>query len=154
MKKRIEFLLLFAPLIILILLPVVLFFATIGNNGFIGPLQYLRLFLNDSLFWRALFNTYSLAFIFSVAMVLILALLRRFMAFLKKRRWFYGMGLALGSVASFLTIWIQNNTNQANGITPTWVPTIYDIIMGLQVGFLIMLLYWIAETLWDKRIKK
>ncbi len=154
MKKRIEFLLLFAPLIILILLPIIPFFIPSKTPTFMGPLNYLRLFLNDSLFWRAFFNTYCFAFIFSVAMVLILALLRRFMAFFKKRRWFYGMGLALGSVASFLTIGIHNNMNQANGITPTWVPTIYEIIMGLQVGFLIMLLYWIAETLWDKRIKK
>ncbi len=154
MKKRIEFLLLFVPLMLLILLPAVLFFATKGNNGFIGPLQYLRLFLNDSTFWKALFNTYSLAFILSVAIVLVLAFLRRFMEFLKKRRWFYGMSLALGSVASFFAIWIQRILmNHANGITATLLPTVYEIIMGMQVGFLTVLVFWLIELFVRGRIR-
>ncbi len=146
MKKRIEFLLLFIPLIILILLPIIPFFMPSKYPTFFGPLQYLRLFLNDSIFWKAIFNTYGLCFIISIAIVLILVLLRRFMEFPKKRRWFYGMSLALGSVASFFTIWIQRILmNHANGITATLLPTVYEIIMGMQVGFLTVLVFWLIE---------
>ena len=50
MKKFKEFLLLFVPLIVLTILPIILFVTNQTENSFIGNAQYLKLFLNDSIF--------------------------------------------------------------------------------------------------------
>ena len=157
MKKLKEFLLLFVPLIVLTVLPIILFVANQTENSFIGNAQYLKLFLNDGIFWNAIFNTYYRAIIFSVLAVVCVALLCHFIRYIKLRKVFYPVSVVLASLISFLSTYM-NSVNYfglpigvydpqyliSNSPTPISV-TIYDILLALQIGFLTTFLFWLVE---------
>ena len=157
MKKFKEFLLLFVPLIVLTILPIILFVTNQTENSFIGNAQYLKLFLNDSIFWNAIFNTYYKAIIFSALAVVCVALLCHFIKYIKSRKVFYPVSVVLASVVSFLSTYMNRvnyfgapmgvYTTQymiSNSPPPVSV-TIYDILLALQIGFLTTFLFWLVE---------
>lgn len=158
MKKIKEFLFLFVPLILLFVLPVVIFVTNQTENAFMGNAQYLRLFLEDGIFWDAIFNTYYKAIIFSVLMVICFALLCHFIKFIKSRKVFYPVSVVLASVISFFTTYM-NRVNYfglpvgvydpqyliSNSPPPISV-SVYDVLLALQIGFLTTFLFWLAET--------
>ena len=158
MKKFKEFLLLFVPLVVLTILPIILFVANQTENSFIGNAQYLKLFLNDSIFWNAIFNTYYKAIIFSALAVVCVALLCHFIKYIKSRKVFYPVSVVLASVISFSSTYM-NRVNYfglpmgvydpqyliSNSPPPISI-TIYDILLALQIGFLTTFLVWLVET--------
>jgi len=160
MKKLKEFLILFVSFIVLTVLPVVIFVTTPTENAFLSNKQYLRLLLNDDLFLTALFNTYYKMIIFSVFAVLCVALLCRFIKHLKSRKVFYPAGIILASAASVFSMYMDKirylgllaeeyNTqtilmNKPPALSISF--SIYDILRALQVGFFVMLLFWLLET--------
>ena len=157
MKKFKEFLLLFVPLIVLTVLPIILFIANQTENSFIGNAQYLKLFLNDGIFWNAIINTYYRAIIFSVLAVVCVALLCHFIKYIKSRKVFYPVSVVLASVISFISTYM-NRINYfglpmgvydpqyliSNSPPPISV-TIYDVLVALQIGFLTAFLFWLVE---------
>ena len=157
MKKFKEFLLLFVPLIVLTILPIILFVTNQTENSFIGNAQYLKLFLNDSIFWNAIFNTYYKAIIFSALAVVCVALLCHFIKYIKSRKVFYPVSVVLASVISFLSTYMNrvNYFGLPMGVydpqylisnsPPPFSVTIYDILLALQVGFLTTFLVWLVE---------
>ena len=158
MKKFKEFLLLFVPLIVLTILPIILFVTNQTENSFIGNAQYLKLFLNDSVFKTAIFNTYFYPIIFSFFAVIFVALLCHFIKHIRSRKVFYPVSVVLASVISFSIIYM-NRVNYfglpmgvydpqyliSNSPPPISV-TIYDILLALQIGFLTTFLVWLVET--------
>jgi len=158
MKKSKEFLLLFVPLIVLTVLPIILFVANQTENSFIGNAQYLKLFLNDGIFWNAIFNTYYSAMIFSVLAVVCVALLCHFIRYIKSRKVFYPVSVVLASVISFLStymnrvhyfglpIGVYSTQYLISNSYPPVAVTIYDILLALQIGFLTTFLFWLVET--------
>ena len=158
MKKFKEFLLLFVPLVVLTILPIILFVANQTENSFIGNAQYFILFMNDSIFWNSIFCTYYEAIIFSALAVVCVALLCHFIKYIKSRKVFYPVSVVLASVISFLSTYM-NRVNYfglplgvcdsqyliSNSPPPISV-TIYDILLALQIGFLTIFLVWLVET--------
>ena len=158
MKKIKEFLLLFVPVVLLTVAPYVIFVNLRSENAFMGNAQYLRLLLNDSIFWNALINTYFNALIFSVLAVLCVVVLCRFIKRIKSRKVFYPVSIALASVVAFLSIYF----NKANyfglpmGVydpeylisasRPPVSVSLFDVLLALQIGTLTVLLFWLAET--------
>ena len=159
MKKFKEFLLLFVPLIVLTILPIILFVTNQTENSFIGNAQYLKLFLNDSIFWNAIFNTYYKAIIFSALAVVCVALLCHFIKYIKSRKVFYPVSVVLASVISFLSTYMNrvNYFGLPMGVyDPQYLITntsphisisVYDIFLALQIGFLTIFLFWLVELL-------
>ena len=157
MKKFKEFLLLFVPLIVLTILPIILFVTNQTENLFIGNAQYLKLFLNDSIFWNAIFNTYYKAIIFSALAVVCVALLCHFIKYIKSRKVFYPVSVVLASVISFLSTYMNrvnyfglpmgayNTQYLISNSPPPFSVTIYDILLALQIGFLTTFLVWLVE---------
>ena len=110
MKKFKEFLFLFVPLIVATILPIIIFVTNQIENAFMGNEQYLRLFSNDGIFWNAIVNTYSRAIALSVFVVLFIALLCRFIKYLKSRKVFYIFSVISSTVISFFSVYL-NRTN-------------------------------------------
>ena len=158
MKKFKEFLLLFVPFIVFTILPIIIFVANLDINAFVGYEHYLRLFLNDDIFWNAIFNIYYKAIIFSALAVVCVALLCHLIKYIKSRKVFYPVSVVLASVVSFLSTYM-NSVNYfglpigvystqyliSNSHPPVAV-TIYDILLALQIGFLTTFLFWLVET--------
>lgn len=158
MKKIKEFLLLFVPFALLTVVPIVIFVTRQGENAFLGNAQYLRLFLNDGIFWNAVFNTYCMALIFSVLAVSCFAVLCHFIKYVKSRKIFYPVSIILASAVAFLNVYL----NKANyfglpmgvydpkylisGSRPTVSVSFFDVLLALQIGTLTVLLFWLAET--------
>ena len=159
MKKIKEFLLLFVPLIVLTILPIILFVTNQTENSFIGNAQYLKLFLNDSIFGNAIFNTYYKAIIFSALAVVCVALLCHFIKYIKSRKVFYPVSVVLASVISFLSTYMNrvNYFGLPMGVydpqylisnsPPSISISIYDVLLALQIGFLITFIFWLLELL-------
>ena len=158
MKKFKEFLLLFVPFIVFTILPIIIFVTNLNINAFVSYEHYLRLFLNDGIFWDAIFNTYYKAIIFSALAVACVALLCHFIKYIKSRKVFYPVSVVLASVVSFLStymnrvnyfgapMWVYNTQSLiSNSPSPVSV-TIYDILLALQISFLITFLFWLVET--------
>lgn len=145
MKKRKEFWLLFVPLIVCTVLPILLFVTRRTESGFIGYEHYLRLLLHDSVFWTALFNTYCYAILFSVVAVIGVALVCFFIKRLKSRSVFYPVSVVLASVASFLSAYLRR-VHSMSIASPVSV-SVYEILFALQVGFLTVWIVWLAERL-------
>ncbi len=159
MKKIKEFLLLFVSLILLTFAPFVIFITRRGENSFMGNAHYLRLFLNDGVFWNSIFNTYCKALIFSVLAVACVALSCRFIKYVKSRKFFYPVSIILASIVAFLSIYF-NRVNYfglpmgvydpqylISGSQPPVSVSLYDVLLALQIGLLTVLLFWIAETI-------
>ena len=149
----------FVPLIVLTILPIILFVTNQTENSFIGNAQYLKLFLNDSVFWNAIFDTYYKAIIFSALAVVCVALLCHFIKYIKSRKVFYPVSVVLASVISFLSTYM-NRVNYFGLPTGVYDPqylisnspqpisiSIYDVLLALQVGFLITFIFWLLELL-------
>ena len=158
MKKFKEFLLLFVPLIVLTILPIILFVTNQTENSFIGNAQYLKLFLNDSIFfWNAIFNMYYKAIIFFALAGVCVALLCHFIKYIKSRKVFYPVSVVLASVISFFSTYMNrvNYFGLPMGVydpqylisnsPPPFSVTIYDISLALQIGFLTTFLVWLVE---------
>lgn len=158
MKKIKEFLLLFVPLVLLTVAPYVIFVNLRSENAFMGNAQYLRLLLNDGVFWNAVFNTYCMALIFSVLAVLCFAVLCRFIKRVKSRRVFYHVSIALASIVAFLSIYLKrvnyfglpmgvyDPEYLISGSSPSVSVSLFDVLLALQIGVLTVLLFWLAET--------
>lgn len=161
MKKFKEFLFFIIPLIVLTVLPIVLFVTNQGENAFIGNMQYLKLFLNDSTFAYAVFNTYRKPALFSTVAVLILVALKYFsiLKFLKNRKIFYFLNIALASVVSFLVLLVDkmNFFGSSMGVydpnyiithsPPTVSISVFDIVLALQIGIFITFVFWLIELI-------
>ena len=158
MKKIKEFLLLFVPFALLTVVPYILFVNLRGENAFMGNAQYLRLLLNDGIFWNAVFNTYCIALIFSVLAVLCVAVLCRFIKRIKSRKIFYPVSIALASIVAFLSIYLKrvnyfglpmgvyDPEYLISGSRPPVSVSFFDVLLALQIGVLTVLLFWLAET--------
>ena len=159
MKKLKEFLLLFVPLIICTVLPVVMFVSKQNVNAFVSNAHYLRMFLNDSTFKIALFNTYCYPFIFSLLSVVFVALLCYFIKYIKSRKIFYPASVILSSVVAFfctyideinyfgLPMYVYYDPQYLVSKSPFYIPITYNILLGLQIGLLTTFLFWLVETL-------
>jgi len=149
---------LFVPLALLTIAPYVIFVNLRSENAFMGNAQYLRLLLNDGVFWNAVFNTYCIALMFSVLAVLCVAVLCRFIKRIKSRRVFYHVSIALASIVAFLSIYLKRvnyfglpmgvyDPEYLNsGSRPTVSVSLFDVLLALQIGVLTVLLFWLAET--------
>ncbi len=159
MKKFKEFLFLFVPLIVATILPIIIFVTNQIENAFMGNEQYLRLFSNDGIFWNAIVNTYSRAIALSVFVVLFIALLCRFIKYLKSRKVFYIFSVISSTVISFFSVYL-NRTNYfglpmgvydpqylVSNTPPTISISVYDVLLAIQIGFLIAFLFWLLELL-------
>lgn len=158
MKKLKEFLLLFLPLILLIGLPIVIFSFSQSGNAFISNSEYLRLFLKDGIFWDSIFYTYRNSLIYSGIAVLICVFLCHFIKPLKKRKIFYPAGVIVASVVAFITLLVSKTSYfglpmgvydpeyLVSNTAPKVSVSVYDVFMALQVGFFVVLLVWILET--------
>ena len=159
MKKFKEFLLLFVPFIVLTILPIIIFVINQNENAFVSNEHYLRLLLNDSIFWNAIFNTYYKAIIFSALAVVCVALLCHFIKYIKSRKVFYPVSVVCASVVAFLSTYFNrvNYFGLPMGIydpqylvsdtAPKISISIYDIILAMQIGFLTTFLFWLGELL-------
>lgn len=151
----------FVPLIVLTILPIILFVTIQTENSFIGNAQYLKLFLNDSIFWNAIFNTYYKAIIFSALAVVCVALLCHFIKYIKSRKVFFLVSVVLASVISFISTYM-NRVNYFGLPMGVYDPqylisnsppsisisiSIYDVLLALQIGFLITFMFWLLELL-------
>ncbi|MBE6792597.1 MAG: hypothetical protein E7534_03740 [Ruminococcaceae bacterium] len=158
MKKVREFLFLFMPLTLLAVLPVVMFITNQTENAFVGNIQYLRLFLNDGVFWNAIFSTYCKTIGFSVLAAMCFALLCHFIKYIKSRKVFYPVSVVLTSVVAFFSTYM-NRVNYFGLPTGVYDPqyftsntppaisvSVYDILLALQIGFLTTFIFWLAET--------
>ena len=158
MKKFKEFLLLFVPFIVFTILPIIIFVTKLNINAFVSYEHYLRLFLNDGIFWNVIFNTYYKAIIFSAVAVACVALLCHLIKYIKSLKVFYPVSVVLASVISFLSTYMNrvNYFGLPMGVydpqylisnsPPSISITIYDILLALQIGFLTTFLVWLVET--------
>lgn len=138
MKKGEEFLLLFVPLLVLTVLSLVAWVIGLPETDFMGLSQYIRLLLNDRLFWRALFHIYGTAVAFSGLAVILFALLCRFIKCMTSRKVFYSISVVLSSLVTFFSAYLTANFS---------TPAVYDVLLAVQIGFLTTFLFWLAETL-------
>lgn len=132
MKKFREFLFLFVPLIVFTVLPVIIFIGNQTTISFASNNQYLKLFFKDSVFWVAILNTYYKPIVFSAFAVICFAVLCHFVKFIKSRKVFFSVSIALAGIVSFLVL---------NSVS------IYAILFSLQIGFLTTFLFWLVETI-------
>ena len=159
MKKFKEFLLLFVPFLVFTISPIIIFVTNLNINGFVSYEHYLRLFLNDGIFWNVIFNTYYKAIIFSALAIVCVALLCHLIKYIKSRKVFYPVSVVLASVISFLSTYM-NRVNYFGLPTGVYDPqylisnspqpisiSIYDVLLALQVGFLITFIFWLLELL-------
>lgn len=158
MKKSKEFLLLFVPLIVLTVLPVILLVVD-KTNDFVGFSNSLTLLLADGIFWTALFNIYFKALAFAILAVVCIALLCHFIKRIKSRKIFYPVSVALASVVSFTSICVNkvvafgapmgsyDPSTLLSSAQPTFSVSVYEILLALQIGFLTTLLFWLAERI-------
>ena len=97
MKKLKEFFVLFILFVFFTILPIILFVCNNSDSpAFLSNSHYLKLFLNDGIFWRYLINTYVVTLLYSLLAVSIYCLLCHFVKFFKK-------------VLAFLTSLLYNN---------------------------------------------
>lgn len=158
MKKTKEFLLLFIPLIVLTLVAVITF---VADN------THLKTFLYNPAFKMAVLGAYFGALILCVAVVLIIALLLRLIKPIRNRKMVYPVSIIVSSVTAFLSLFVnmsnifgfpvvtyQPNT-LINNVTLVSV-SVYEIVLALQISFLIAFLAWLIEQLfylYKKRCK-
>ena len=106
MKKFKEFLYFIVPIFLLFVLHAALLMARLNNGMFMGGWHYLVLFLRDALFWKTVWDTYSIVFWPALLAAAVLALLRYLVR--KKIRIsalaYYLVSTAAGSVAALGSI--------------------------------------------------
>lgn len=147
MKKFKEFLLLFVPLIILMIFPIVWFVTRKSSfPDFVGNWHYLELAFKDKIFWETTLCTYSKLIIFSILAVIAVALLCRFIKRLQSRKVFYPFSIVLASVFSCVGLYIDQVNVAKDSILPVSL-SIYEIISALQAAFFTVLLFWLFEML-------
>ena len=159
MKKFKEFLLLFVPVIVFTILPIIIFVSNLNINAFVSYEHYLRLFLNDSVFKTAIFNTYCYPIIFSLFAVVFVALLCHLIKNIQSRKVFYPVSVVFASVVAFFSTYLMKviyfglpmdvySTQYIITNTPPNISiSIYEILLALQIGFLVTFLFWLVELL-------
>lgn len=163
MKKFKEFLFFIIPLMVLTALPIVLFSINHGDNVFIGNMQYIKLFINDDVFWNAILNTYGKAVLFSFAVPLILFALSnlKVLRFLKNRKAFYSLNIVLASLVSFFVLLVNKirlfglpmtvydpSSLIADSPPPVTASiSLYEIILALQIGVFTAFVFWLIERI-------
>lgn len=162
MKKFKEFLLLFLPLLVLTALPIIIFLTVkTGDISFVGNVQYFKLMLQDPIMKKALLYTYFSGVIYAVCPIIILALLKIFIKPMK-RKLIYFIGLPLSAISAFLALWLKSiryvglpidfyyDTHSIVATSPPPITisiSIDKVFIALQTAFLLMLIYWIIETI-------
>ncbi len=172
MKKTKELLLFIA----LLVMPIILFFIVSGFSAdlisntpkFVGIINYIRLFLNDKTFVKALFNTVAMPIAISFFIVSVFALV---MFFVRKkikapRLIFYSGGVIIGAITSIIcmmcisiaTFGEISQSYEAQTIVSHIVdykPSVFDaitlpnIFISLFVGIFTVFVFWIIELIID-----
>ncbi|MBQ7935262.1 MAG: hypothetical protein IJ333_02805 [Clostridia bacterium] len=150
MKKLKEFLW-FAILFVLIsVLPIFAFILRTNNSGFIGGMQYLKLFFQDKVFQKALINTYTLPLVVSFLLVSVFTLLCRVLRHKVtiSERIYRVSSLLIGVMGSFI-IFAMMGVQTSEGLvglfgTGIWIT---DLIFSLQVGILIAFIFWLIQSI-------
>lgn len=168
MKKRKECLFFIVPLAILIAFPILVFASSLREAdmlGSFGHTDYLKLFLNDDIFWKAVFNTYGRAmifsFLFSFAAISVFTLIRYRVKvrFLNRAVVYHLVHVALGSVISFVILLVKKITllgvptdvyapgSLVNTTPPSVIEAIsvYEIVLALQVAVFTAFVFWLIE---------
>ena len=164
MKKFKEFLYFIVPIFLLFVLHAALLMARLNNGMFMGGWHYLVLFLRDALFWKTVWDTYSIVFWPALLAAAVLALLRYLVR--KKIRIsalaYYLVSASAGSIAAFANVVFVNWKFYRN-ICMFPVPTSElvwrsiradDILLCLLAGVLAAFVLWVGAFLfsWLKKI--
>lgn len=132
MKTLKELLWFIVPTVIIgVLLYIFTFVVTANLPGFIGPQNYLRLFMNDPVFLKALINTVSLPLLLAGGIGVVLFLIKHFLFKDQQRGIFYAVYFI--STSALL---IQ--------------PNIPAILLSMQFGVIICFIFWCAEKIIQK----
>lgn len=161
----------------LLVMPLVLFFVVSGfaadlisdRPSFVGLDNYIRMFLNDKTFGKALLNTFLTPALVSFLLVLVFALIIFFIRKkIKVARWAFYLGsVIVGGVTTliynvYLSISLSHITGNLLYATQTIVshiadykPSVFDIInptnvlFSLYIGILTAFVFWILELMVD-----
>ncbi len=164
MKKFKEFLCFIVPIFLLFVLHAALLMARLNNGMFMGGWHYLVLFLRDALFWKTVWDTYSIVFWPALLAAAVLALLRYLVR--KKIRIsalaYYLVSTAAGSVAALgnmlLFTWHFLKYRSCT-LYATW-PMVWqsiradDILLCLLAGVLAAFVIWVGSLLlsWIRKL--
>ena len=156
MKKTKELLLflvaLFAPVAIFF---IVLAFSSVLNSRFVGIENYIRLFLHDKVFGKALLNTFLGPFIFSFLAVsffaVIIVITRKKIKM--PRNAFYITSACIGTITALLYVVYSKMAflgvpRYLLGYSRT-ILTISDVLLFLFVGVFTAFIFWVMELIVD-----
>lgn len=160
MKKWKECLFFVVPLVVLIAIPIVICLFAVSQEIDMyvfapAPLNYwnyLKLFLDDDLFWRAFFNTYGKAMLFSFllsfAAIAAFTLIRYSVKIplLNRARVYHPVHVALGIVISFAVSPV-NKIRLLGVQTDPFLEVIssFEVIFTLQVAVFAAFVFWLIE---------
>ncbi len=143
MKKLKEALVFIISILVLVLGPIV-WYATVKPKDqivFVSNWNYIKMLIQDEIFFKVLINTYTIPICISFAVSLTLFLVHLFVkkGDFTKRRVFYPICLASASASAFVCIvMIVKNL-------PAF--SVYNYLLSLQVGFLVTFLIWLIELI-------
>ncbi len=143
---------------ILYFLPSVLSYDIINKPSFMGIENYLRIFLNDSLFIKTLFNTISPYILITVIMV-ILALALKYLLKKKYKYFnfiFYSSVLILNTACyhfyQLFLVWSYNslNYNPISSFRYFYTFDFNSLLLSLQWGIFACFLFWLGNLIIEK----
>lgn len=106
-----------------------------GNTAFIGIGQYLRLLINDPLFFQALYNTFVPPIILSVIVCVIYQSVSSLIKIQLRRRTEYVVLFLLSLVSTVIYTLILTHAFHI----------MRNTVHALQVGIIVTLIVWLAE---------
>lgn len=154
--KRVKELLWFViPLVLLGVLPI-LYVILWMDTGFVSGSQYLRLLLEDEIFYRALLETYLKPLVFSILFVGVFAFVQHKITI--KPTIYRLSSMAVGCVVAFGGTLLFRTITHSPLSTPYFqshmpTVTVTDGILCLQIGILAAFAVWLAEWIAES-IKK
>ena len=152
--KRVKELLWFViPLVLLGVLPI-LYVILWMDTGFVSGGQYLRLLLEDEIFYRALLETYLKPLAFSILFVGVFAFVQHKITI--KPTIYRLSSMAVGCVVAFGGTLLFRTITHSLLSTPYFqshTPAVTDVILCLQIGILAAFVVWLAEWIAES-IKK
>jgi len=162
--KKIRELLLFLALLVMPLVLFFIIFPFLGNMlssipGFVGVSNYIRMFSNDKIFGKALFNTVVITIAISFLFVFVFALIIFFIIKkIKVARWVFYLGsvfiggLTTLSYTSYLNITFPLTTSDFFAAQIYYAQMIIshtNVLFSLYIGILTAFVFWILELISD-----
>lgn len=161
MRKWQELIIFIVLLVFLIALPLVLLITPEPEGvTFIGNREYLRLLVNDGVFWQVIRSTYGKPLLFSILLCLVPALIKYLAKFKVMSNFFvyHGMLTLIGSITSFVFVMIAeiayfglpmgvySASYLVTGTPPAVSASVIDVLIALQIGVAVSFLFWLAES--------